>query len=211
MALFKQLTQCHQATTPITSLPMKKCILATLAFAFLAASVSAITINIDDRFIGIYGKEFGTNSTKATGNEHLSELQTMLGLYNTASTQTGYSIGSLASGAAVPAPNLPIPNTHFLQNSNGPGTSSLTAILPNIGSLYLGLKSANEVAFYYLGGLLAGTEFTVNNANDGKEISNWSYYGTPVPPSTNVPDASSTLALLGLGLATLGILRRRAK
>ncbi|MDQ8180671.1 VPDSG-CTERM sorting domain-containing protein [Pelagicoccus sp. SDUM812005] len=191
---------------------MKKTIITLFAALTATVAANAIAINIDDRLVGIYGREYDTRAipnghkVKATGNEHLDELVTMLGLYNTTSTQIGYSIGTLASGSAVPAPLLPVPTTHFLQASSGPGTPTLTTVLPNIGSLYLGLKSANEVAFYYLGGLSAGTEITVTNANDSKDISNWSYYGTAL-----VPDSGTTLALLGAALFGLIGFRRFKK
>jgi len=196
---------------------MKK-FLKSISLAILTLTSATIVLGIptvvdSSRLLGIYGKDYGDNSTKATGNDHLAELQAFIGLYNTNGSQLGYSINHATSpivpGASIPAPLLSIPSTHNLGNGSYGGGTTLTETLPASGAAWLGLKSSNEVAFFYIGDLTG--DFTVTNPVLGggggpRNISNWSYYGTG---TTSVPDTGSTLVLLGLGLGLLGFLKRR--
>lgn len=182
-----------------------KAITAALCFSAVAAMANSIT-------------ELGTvvPGTPASQNSDQTFLNGLISGYNAGNT--GYwpvpgapgggnwtytlSPGSSLSGVTHLAT---LDGTYQLGNMNGiGGSTAVTLSLAGITSDYITIKWGQDFEAYYVHGITGSV--TLNNDINGNGISGYTYWNEG---PGQVPDGGSTLALLGLGLGSLGLLARR--
>lgn len=118
-------------------------------------------------------------------------------LYKTSSTDY---VGSVSATGAVK------------KNTTDAGFSLTVSGFEYVLAKYDGLNGGSVL--FYLGGgsmTLPGTSepLWVNTAGNGYGISHWTGFGPSTPPPPSVPDAGSTLAMIGLAMTGLGVARRK--
>jgi hypothetical protein len=115
---------------------------------------------------------------------------------------------TLKYGSSVFPPLPPLPawdGTSTGQNAGGFTTTSIDVT----GWKYLMVKWSNDTYAYYVGGL-TGTHTLVNDVVANRQgvaqnASHYRFFGSQ--PSNRVPDAGSSVALMGMALLGLGALR----
>jgi hypothetical protein len=162
-----------------------KPILSAWVACFFGYSVSATPIDL-----GI------TIGEPASVEDELVRLQGQIALYNAAND-----------------PDLP---AAVLAGNSGelfPPSEELTSISLDVtGWQYLKLKWDGKDQFYYIGddsGNLTFNSTVFNDNSQPKALSHYVFYNPTDDDDPHVPDAGSTLALLGFVLAGFGVLRRK--
>lgn len=163
--------------------------------------------------------ELGTvvPGTPASANSDQTFLSGLISTYN---SNGGHSASWLVPGApgggswtytlnpgsSLPGPLLPTLNGSFqLGNMSGiSGSTSVTLSLAGITSDFITIKWGQDFEAYYVHGLTGSV--TLNNDINANGISGFTYWNEG---PGQVPDGGSTVALLGLGLGSLGLLARR--
>jgi hypothetical protein len=141
-------------------------------------------------------------------------------------------VNTLLGMAAPSGPTLIGTETYQRSSNADPGSGSVTAVGASKDESGAGAGSgfeyviakydgpnAGSVVFYFGGAAfnlpLNSADIWVNGQNEGYGLSHWTGFnpgpGTgPGPgPGPGVPDAGSTLALIGLAVTGLGLLRRK--
>lgn len=197
----------------MTKLPFYKPAALALALVF-ASSAAALTITPDsaDLLIGI-GETNSNLNPNQIGSEH--GLGSLFLLYKSEAD------GSSDSGTFADSYN-----TTFVDPADDPSGATITylgapAEVPSSNPLYLYVKDGNHDPAYYLFDISSWDGMTNLVLEDfwpqGGAISNLQILGGTttgeIPPrdtpGAGVPDGGNTVALLGLGLALLALLRRR--
>jgi hypothetical protein len=158
---------------------MKK-VKSLIAILALSGAFSAQAIPID----------LGTqNGAPADQGSRLNRLNTQIDIYNAANN-----------------PDLP---DAVLAGSFESGSQTGTTISIDVtGWTYLVLKWSNNDRYWYVGGdtgVISFPSTSFNQNNQPQDLSGYSLFN----PTSRVPDAGTTLVLLGGSLIGLGALRRR--
>jgi hypothetical protein len=102
-----------------------------------------------------------------------------------------------------------------VDDTNSSGTWSFDGSWDTTNALYYSLKAGNEFALYYVGVLTTGNstigwevDWTQGKSSNFTELSHISFW-TAKADSTNPVPEPGTLALVGLGLATIAGYRRK--
>jgi len=183
--------------------------LSALAAALVAVgNISAVSINSDY----LFGKaDKGSPSSIAREEER---LEYFIGTYNgdvpaptppDSETYTTY-----LTPPSVPAPDLPLWDSTSTAQIGGGWTSQNIDVT---GWTYLMVKWSDNAYYYYVGGL-TGTHTIVNDVEFNKNgvaqnASHYRFFGPE--PTTDVPDAGSSVILLGGALAALAGMSRFRK
>lgn len=167
--------------------------LPALVVAFVVPCLSLHALIID---LGI------TTGSPSSPTDELSRLNTQIDAYNLAH------------------PSSPLVDAITHQGQVKPPTTSPTSItidLSGVSYNYIVLKWGNSDQFYYIGGetgplTFNSTVFTTTGGKKKKKVPNGlSHYALFDGQSRSVPDAGSSMALLGLSLGGLSVLSRRVK
>jgi hypothetical protein len=136
----------------------------------------------------------------------------------------GQSIGSPADASSIlgrlntaisaynVANNPDLPTANLIGNFSGSATGVLSIGVDITGWAYIVLKWADTDQFYYVGGDTGTITFnsTVFNPNGQPQaLSGYTLFDPS--PGSSVPDAASTMLLLGSTLTGLGMVARRLK
>jgi hypothetical protein len=188
-----------------------------LAFSSSAKPAEGFTANPGMYEIGVVDP-----ASPSSNSDELGYMQNLVGDYNgTVPSVAGYTY-TLKVGSGVGSPPLINPTSAVTGPNSavtGPlGGTSLTITLPITGDVYdyLSIKWGDYLEGYDIKGLSGTFTFSANVGDvhgDGLNGNGESHYTLydPTPSGKTVPDGSSTVGLLGLGLTGLSLIRRKMK
>ena len=177
---------------------------AVLAIASLSASADTISVANN----GMYSIDDGTPNN---GSDNLAYLNKSISLWNAATPSAIDAVGNndfskLASSVPSSLPTFSGSYTKFDSVTNplnfDLGTTPVNYLLVHYGGYSIS---------YYLGGLTGVIDIQDHplDTQGGGISSVAEFFGSTPPP--NVPDGGMTMALLGLGLVSIGSLSRMVR
>lgn len=197
-------------------LNIKKLAAALTVACSLTGVVHAATITIPNP-LGAYGRQASLDSAESgffgTGNPNAG---TIAGYFGGVWTQAGELTGNGNNGLFTVqvtsgswGASAPVSGTWAIDSSFWT-TYGVAVISMHVGGGAPGdINEPDHFAWLVTPGELSGTWNYIQNLGNGGGLSNIKLWGSGEP--TRVPDSASTLALIGLGLAGLGVVARYRK
>lgn len=178
--------------------------LFTGAVLALGMSSSAFALSINDP--GVVGTV--TDGAPSSIADETIYVNTLLGLAANVTQTIG---GELYKTSSTDYSGTVAESGAFKMNTTDAGFSLTVSGYDYVLAKYDGLNGGS-VLFYVGGGSITLPETSeslwVNPASNGYGISHWTGFGPGTPPPS-VPDAGSTLAMVGAAIGSLGFLRRK--
>lgn len=172
-------------------------LVALLCFA--APLARAIVLDFSVSGIGSYAPASAANNDA----EVTVAVNALINWFNGGPNPSGGGITyTLTPGSGLPPPALPTPAVFGFKDDAAP---FVDITLP--GYTYLLAKYGNVAYVFYLGNLAPGSYSLPAVGPNGLGLSHEVAFTT----QTTVPDGGTTMALLGLGLLALEVLRRRIR
>lgn len=175
------------------------------AVAVAIASTAAHAVTVDANYM--LGKANLANSNETSefdGLDYLVDLYNGIAVVKPATVTDAVLKLPKSLGATVPNPAAKA------SQIKGNDKSSMKINLGDMTYDWLMAKWSNVHVYYYIAGLTGEitlkNDVVLNTNGKGKGLSHYALFN-----GTKVPDTTSTLALLGLGLGALGLVARRRK
>jgi hypothetical protein len=182
---------------PITMKTLKTLIASTVLATGLAVAPNASALAINDaNYLGSFTPSQPSGETTETAN-----VQRLVDLFNGVTTSTTLGIFTFTEttgGGAIPTP-APSPVTFGVKDES----EDISYTVDVTGYTYLLGKFANTVSHVWYIGNLSGNHTLPTSVRGLSHITLFN------ATTTRVPDAGTSVLLLGAGLLGIGALRRR--
>jgi len=188
---------------------VKQTLIAAIVGTAVCISTSATTITTADYGIGTI-----VPGTPASPTDELCYVQTAVGIWDGTTAAGTYSGNTytLLSGGLVPA-SLGAPTVVPSNESNFNGSGNTAVLSLGAGGYeYLLTRWGGGDILYYVEGMSGNITVENDMISPGQTqtgLSHFALFGDENNPPPSVPDAGSTLAMLGSALLALGAFTRK--